>query len=95
MDQKLIDNAVFAFYLTSESSGISSELSFGYIDDSKYTGEIHWAPVKMQYMYGVQLDDIMFNGKSSGICQGKGCLITFDSGTSLMSFPPGAVKALA
>jgi hypothetical protein len=46
-------------------------------------------------MYGVQLDDIKFNGKSSGICNGKGCLITFDSGTSLMSFPPGAITALA
>lgn len=49
----------------------------------------------MQYMYGVQLDDIIFNGKSSNLCEGKGCLITFDSGTSLMSFPPGAVRALA
>jgi len=95
MDQKLIENGIFAFYLTSEKSGIPSELTFGYIDESKYTGDIHWADVKMQYMFGVQLDDVVFNGKSSGICKGKGCLITFDSGTSLMSFPPAAVKGLA
>jgi hypothetical protein len=48
-------------------------------------------------MYGVKLDDVKFNGKSSNICQGfpGGCLLTFDSGTSLMSFPPAAVEALA
>jgi hypothetical protein len=48
-------------------------------------------------MYGVKLDDIKFNGKSSNVCQGftGGCIMTFDSGTSLMSFPPAAVEALA
>ena len=48
-------------------------------------------------MYGVKLEDVKFNGKSSNICKGfpNGCLMTFDSGTSLMSFPPAAVEALA
>lgn len=40
-------------------------------------------------MFGVQLDDIKINGKNLNICEGRieGCLITFDSGTSLMSVP--------
>ena len=40
-----------------------------------------------KYMYGVKLDDVKVNGKSTGVCKGVKCLITFDSGTSLMSFP--------
>lgn len=49
-------------------------------------------------MYGVKLDDIKVNGKSSKVCEdrpaGKDCLITFDSGTSLMSVPTFATKKL-
>ena len=47
-------------------------------------------------MFGVKLDDIKFNGVSSGVCanQPNGCLITFDSGTSLMSVPSFATKTL-
>lgn len=48
-------------------------------------------------MFGVKLSDIKFNGKASNICSimKEGCLLTFDSGTSRMSFPPQAVEALA
>jgi len=48
-------------------------------------------------MFGVKLDDVKVAGKTLNMCQGKtdGCLITFDSGTSLMSFPTwGAQKLL-
>lgn len=49
-------------------------------------------------MYGVKLDDIKVNGKSTKVCEdrpaGKDCLITFDSGTSLMSVPTFATKKL-
>jgi hypothetical protein len=48
-------------------------------------------------MFGVKLDDIKINGQPLNICQSKssGCLITFDSGTSLMSVPTFAFHALA
>merc|ERR1712185_173103 len=46
-------------------------------------------------MYGVKLDDLKVNGKSTGVCEtGKECLITFDSGTSLMSVPSFAETIL-
>ena len=44
-------------------------------------------------MFGVKLDDVKFNGKSLGLCNGD-CLITFDSGTSLMSMPTFATDKL-
>jgi len=73
---------------------MESDLTFGYYDKSKFKGEIDWHPIDYQYMFGVQLDDIKFNGKSSGVCQSKSCLITFDSGTSLMSVPTFASQQL-
>jgi hypothetical protein len=47
--------------------------------------------------FGVKLDDIKVNGKSLNICQTRpqGCMITFDSGTSLMSVPTFAFNSMA
>lgn len=90
---------MFAFYLTTkqaENLGIQSDLTFGYYDKAKFKGELTWHNVGYQYMFGVPLDDIKINGKSTGVCQNRpeGCLITFDSGTSLMSVPTFASKKL-
>ena len=68
-----------------------------YYDKEKFKGEMHWNDVNYKYMYGVKLDDIKFNGRSTGVCTRKNdsddpCLITFDSGTSLMSVPKFAAK---
>jgi len=46
-------------------------------------------------MFGVKLDDVKFNGVSTDLCSTRECLITFDSGTSLMSMPTFATAALA
>lgn len=97
MKQNLLKNNVFAFYLTSkqnEGLGMKSDLTFGYYDRAKFTGNIHWNDIKFKYMFGVQMDDILVNGKSTKLCDGKNCLITFDSGTSLMSMPTFATEAL-
>jgi cathepsin D len=99
MNQKLLESNLFAFYLSSkqdESAGLKSDLTLGYYDTSKFTGDIHWSDVKFKYMFGVQLDDIKIGGKALNICEGakEGCLITFDSGTSLGSVPGFAYKKL-
>lgn len=92
---------MFSFYLTSkqaEQQGIKSDLTIGYYDKEKFKGDLHWNPVQYKYMYGVKLDDVKVNGKSTGVCENrpaaKDCLITFDSGTSLMSVPTFATKKL-
>jgi hypothetical protein len=69
-------------------------MTFGYYDKSRFEGEITWHPVEFKYMFGVKLDDIKVDGKAMGLCQDRegGCLVTFDSGTSLMSFPTWAAN---
>lgn len=83
---------MFAFSFGSGDSG--SDLTLGYYDKQKMTGDIAWNDVLFQYMYGVKLDDIKVKGQSTGVCNGRECLITFDSGTSLMSVPSFAEKIL-
>ena len=81
---------MFAFYLTSkaqEATGLQSDLTLGYFDKEKFQGDISWNEVKLKYMFGVKLDDVLVNGKSTNLCQDRECLITFDSGTSDMSIP--------
>ena len=91
--QNLLQSNLFAFYLTSiedeQKYKVQSDLTFGYYDRTKYKGSIHWNDILFQYMFGVKLDDIKINGQYMNICQGRSndCLITFDSGTSLMSVP--------
>lgn len=91
MDQKVLKSNIFAFYYGSQGN----DLSLGYYDKAKFTGDITWYDVAFKYMYGIKFDDIKINGKSTGVCGlGKECLITFDSGTTLMSIPTFAAKKL-
>ena len=71
-------------------------MTFGYYDKEKFEGEIHWNPIEYQYMFGVPFENILFGGTPSNICTGNPnkCLITFDSGTSLMSMPTYATTYL-
>jgi len=91
IDQHLMKNNLFAFYLTPSRSQIESDLTFGYYDKTKFKGEMTWHPIIFKYMYGLQLDDIKMNGKSLGLCgpngKQKDCIITVDSGTTFASLP--------
>lgn len=75
--------------------GLDSELTFGYYDKSKYTGDMVWHPIMHKLMFGIQLDDIKVNGVPLHLCDNEGqqhCLITVDSGTSEMTMPSWAIK---
>ncbi len=78
----------------SMSSEDKSELTFGSYDRGKFIGEIKWHPVADKLFWSLQLDDIKHNGMPLGICKDKKCLITPDSGTSLMTAPTWAYNLL-
>ena len=48
-------------------------------------------------MYGIQLDDILFDNTSYNLCSSKkyGCMIAIDSGSTYMSVPKYAGKILS
>ena len=64
-------------------------------DESKYSGDMQWLKVEHKLFWSIALDDVKIDGKSLGLCggrSGKKCLITPDSGTSLITFPGWAFK---
>lgn len=96
----MLSKNIFSFYVVDDREeklgGLQSEISFGYIDSKKYTGNIKWHPVLFKYMYGMKLDDIIINNKSLGFgCAQKECLVTIDSGTSHLAFPEWAIEKVA
>ena len=98
INQHLLKHKVFSFYLTPDDKKYDSELTFGYYDKTKFTGDIVWHKAVYKLMFGVILDDIVINGKSTGFCGPNGikkqCLITVDSGTTYMSMPSFAYKLI-
>jgi len=90
IDQKLIDEPVFAFYLQQDGEK-EGELTFGGIDKAHYTGELVDVPLTSESYWEVSLDSMKFGG--SAVASKANAII--DSGTSLLAGPSAAVAALA
>merc|ERR1712107_700260 len=90
IDQKLIDEPVFAFYLQSDPAA-KGELVFGGIDKSHFTGDLKKVPLISETYWEVSMDKMTFGGDT--VASSQKAII--DSGTSLLAGPTDAVKALA
>merc|ERR1711943_184104 len=91
IDQKLISEPVFAFYLQEDASQ-QGELVFGGIDKNHYTGELVDVPLISESYWEVSLDAVKFGG-SPVISSPQKAII--DSGTSLLAGPKDVVSSLA
>merc|ERR1712072_862462 len=91
IDQKLISESVFAFYLQEDASK-QGELVFGVIDHAHYTGELVDVPLTSETYWEVSLDAMKFGG-TAVISSPQKAII--DSGTSLLAGPKDTVAALA
>mmetsp|Transcript_8309 Transcript_8309/g.18615 ORF Transcript_8309/g.18615 Transcript_8309/m.18615 type:complete len:439 (+) Transcript_8309:97-1413(+) len=86
---KVLDQAVFAFYLGDESDG---ELAIGGYDENRMQGEITWVDLIYPAYWLVEMGQIKFGdtviskGKSGGI---------MDTGTSLIYGPQAQVMPIA
>merc|ERR1712137_101437 len=90
IDQKLIDESVFAFYLQKDASQ-KGELVLGGIDKSHYTGELVDVPLISETYWEVSLDAMKFGDKTVG----SSAKAIIDSGTSLLAGPKEQVDAIA
>ncbi len=61
IDQKLIDDSVFAFYLPSDATK-DGELVFGGVDKNHYTGDLVDVPLTSETYWEVSLDAMTFGG---------------------------------
>lgn len=80
VDQKLVDEPVFAFYLSSDGEG--SEIVFGGSDTSHYTGKIVNIPIRRKAYWEVDLDSISL-GDDTATFENSGIIL--DTGTSLIA----------
>ena len=71
-----------------------SEILFGSYDKEKFTGEIQWHSVIDKLFWSLKLDDIKLNGVPFNLCTDKTCMITPDTGTSLITVPSWAYKIM-
>ena len=91
VDQKLVDEPVFAFYLNRTAGG-DGELLLGGVDESHYTGNFTSVPLTNETYWEFKMDGIKI-GTDDSHCKG-GCKAIADSGTSLLAGPTAAVAAI-
>merc|ERR1719199_745301 len=90
IDQKLIDQPVFSFYLQADASK-AGELTFGGIDSSKFDGDLTYVPLISETYWQVALESMSY-GSDSTTSNVKAII---DSGTSLLAGPKDKVAAIA
>jgi saccharopepsin len=91
VNQKLIDEPVFAFYLNSESGSDDSEVVFGGVDKDHYTGKITEIPLRRKAYWEVDLDSISFGDETAEL-ENTGVIL--DTGTSLIALPSDLAELL-
>jgi len=90
VQQGLVDKAEFSFYLGKES-GEKGELLLGGTDSDYYTGDFTYVPLKAETYWEITMDSLKIGDSTYG--EGNNAIV--DSGTSLLTGPSDAVKAIA
>jgi hypothetical protein len=90
-DSGQLPQGQFSFYLTDDGS---SEITFGGYKPESLASDIVWAPVTIQSYWQVKVEDITFNNKPTGLCDGA-CQVAVDTGTSMLAGPSDLVDKLS
>ena len=91
IDQGLLDEPVFAFYLGDTNNGEESEATFGGINKDHYTGKMTNIPLRRKAYWEVDLDAISF-GDATAELENTGVIL--DTGTSLIALPSTLAELL-
>jgi len=89
IEQKLVDEPVFSFYLA-DTDG-ESEVTFGGVDHDKYTGKITTIPLRRKAYWEVDFDMIAY-GDDAAELERTGVIL--DTGTSLNALPSQLAEML-
>ena len=92
LDQDLLDEPVFAFYLSDTNEDADgSEVVFGGIDKDHYTGKMTKIPLRRKAYWEVDLDAITFGDQTAEL-DATGAIL--DTGTSLIALPSTLAELL-
>ncbi|RJE20550.1 Vacuolar protease A [Aspergillus sclerotialis] len=85
LNQKLLDEPVFAFYLgDANKEGDTSEATFGGVDKNHYTGELVTIPLRRKAYWEVEFNAI---GLGDNVAELENTGVILDTGTSLIALP--------
>ncbi|CAN2390846.1 A1 Propeptide, partial [Pristimantis euphronides] len=85
----LIPKEVFSVYLSRLNSSV---VIFGGIDDSLYTGRLHWVPVTRERFWQITIDSVALSDQVFA-CE-DGCQAIVDTGTSVIAGHPKAISGI-
>ena len=91
VNQKKIDEPVFAFYLSAESGSDDSEVIFGGVNKDHYTGKITEIPLRRKAYWEVDFNSISFGNETADL-ENTGVIL--DTGTSLIALPSDLAELL-
>ena len=93
IDQGLLDDPVFAFYLgnTANGDGDESEAIFGGVNKDHYTGKLTKIPLRRKAYWEVDLDAIIYG---DDIAELDNTGVILDTGTSLIALPSTLAELL-
>jgi saccharopepsin len=91
LDQGLLDEPVFAFYLGDTNEGEESEATFGGINKDHFSGKLTKIPLRRKAYWEVDLDAITF-GDNTAELENTGAIL--DTGTSLIALPSTLAELL-
>lgn len=94
MESKVLPQNLFTFYYSLDPQE-ESQVTFGWIDESKYSGDITWVPVikDKEYYWLIEVDNIRLGDQDLGFCK-KGCRAAVDTGTTLLAAPTSSASKL-
>lgn len=92
VQQKLIAEPVFAFYLNRDlKSNVGGEITFGGTDTAHYTGDVTWLPVTRSGHWAVHATSISIG--TTTVCA-NGCEAVIDTGTNIGVCPVSEVEKM-
>ena len=91
LDQGLLDEPVFAFYLGDTNDGSESEAIFGGVNEKHFEGKLTKLPLRRKAYWEVDLDAITF-GDATAEMDNTGVIL--DTGTSLIALPSTMAELL-
>lgn len=91
VNQGLLDEPLFAFYLSNTNDGDESEAMFGGVNKAHYKGDMVKIPLRRKAYWEVELAGMSF-GDESVEFEGTGAIL--DTGTSLIALPSDLAELL-
>jgi len=93
--QGVLTQNVVSFYMDSTNLSKASEVEFGGIDNTHFSGQLTYEAVTTQGYWQIHLKSMAVGGNKLNLCSLFGCVAIIDTGTSVIALPQGDYTKVA